>query len=843
MYIESRHVVHHNVDLFSSDDERNKFSETDNNAQPDQESFKVYTVEDAARKIEAETKDLLMKSASKRSEAYSSPNKISSNKSPHKPIETGACTSTTKKVEESKHSPNKVTNNDKHEKSELYSKYKVPVAKTRLDSVAFSDIVNYESNDDVVSLTGDRKFKRNNQNLSKLGSNNSSTIGTQQPNNFSGFSRPPAGSQLTQEEKVQHIIMDNSQKSKEQIAFINNKLTDYKRDSDVVRIEGSSVATSLATNLFKPKPQSEDVNSEKPSQDYHKRILNAHVPRTNIVINMEQRDAIAEQEIQKEIEKDNVVSDKNLHKEAEANKQHAPLNRISEEVVQSNDTLTSRGGKLNQSGSKQPSSTDKKKTPKKQKGFELKESYNDFVTFDETDQPKRRNRSPECKQSPKHQSEIKHKAKTHRDNEKSRDERKKQKLKQKRQLEKKLKELEELERMVQRKEYLKNKRKWAILTIQRWVKGHLVRKQFEVIKKDACYVRKLRRMLSVAIKKLQNKFIKGIIYQVNRAAKDKLLKLKKQKSEEISSNVYSNSLTSHTPKKANQYSKTFNKQKQVKQFDYNPYNPVNTKIIAFIRGWKIRKIMKCQEISNIIKRNNEVSISIKMSQYNPQTRNFIREYMFQRQQIVEHFLYTLHRLYFTGEWTQTYRKSPREELTHQSSYNSNVVVNLSMPVDTKQNMIQSTSTVRPPLMHLNSVSSQMVLKNPHHTPMRSDYKEINWNSPQNRSPDYRLQASPFRNMNFNPLNNVMAINQNQRYAMPITGASILESRPSDLEASNLINQVLNSGSPISNRLNSLHSNFEQQFEKSVNMNVSSHTPVVPEFQHPQRSTVRETIGK
>lgn len=236
-------------------------------------------------------------------------------------------------------------------------------------------------------------------------------------------------------------------------------------------------------------------------------------------------------------------------------------------------------------------------------------------------------------------------------------------------------------------------------------------------------------------------------------------------------------------------------------------------------------------------------MSIKMSQYNLQTRNFIREYMFQRKQIVENFLYTLHKLYHTGLWTQTYRKSPREDLTHQSSYNPNVVVNLSMPMDAKQNMIQSTSTVRPPLMHLNSVSSQMVFKNPQHTPMRTESKEINWNSPQNRSPDYRFHTSPFRNMNFNPMNNVMPTNQNQRYAMPMVGASIMESRPSDLEATNLINHVLNSGSPISNRLNSLHSNFEQQFEKSVNMNISSNTPVVPEFQHPQRSTVRETIGK
>jgi len=56
------------------------------------------------------------------------------------------------------------------------AKYKAAKATTKLDSVTFSDIVNYESNDDLVSLTGDRKFMKNNQLTNKLSSNKNSSV-------------------------------------------------------------------------------------------------------------------------------------------------------------------------------------------------------------------------------------------------------------------------------------------------------------------------------------------------------------------------------------------------------------------------------------------------------------------------------------------------------------------------------------------------------------------------------------------------------------------------------------------------------------------------------------------
>ena len=65
-------------------------------------------------------------------------------------------------------------------------------------------------------------------------------------------------------------------------------------------------------------------------------------------------------------------------------------------------------------------------------------------------------------------------------------------------------------------------------------------------------------------------------------------------------------------------------------FDSNKYNPIYDKIIAFVRGWKVRKILKWQEIQTIIKKLSEVSLSIKRSQFNPLTRNFIYDFMTQK---------------------------------------------------------------------------------------------------------------------------------------------------------------------------------------------------------------------
>jgi len=75
--------------------------------------------------------------------------------------------------------------------------------------------------------------------------------------------------------------------------------------------------------------------------------------------------------------------------------------------------------------------------------------------------------------------------------------------------------------------------------------------------------------------------------------------------------------------------------------------------------------------------------------------------------------------------------------------------------------------------------------------------------------------------------------------MPIN-QSIIEGRQSDVEALNLVNQVLNSGSPISNRLTSFQNPQPSPAPYIPSANVSS-TPVVPEFQSPMRNEVRETV--
>lgn len=254
-------------------------------------------------------------------------------------------------------------------------------------------------------------------------------------------------------------------------------------------------------------------------------------------------------------------------------------------------------------------------------------------------------------------------------------------------------------------------------------------------------------MLSVAIKKYQHRFIRDLIFQLTKASKDKLLKFKKQRSEELSTSRFENSIIQPSDRGASEYAKTFYR-KRPEYDEFNPYILVNSRIIAFVRGWKIRKIMKCQEIINIIKRSTDVSVSIKMSQFNPQTRNFIRDYIVQKRQLVDQFLFTLKKLYHTGMWTKTYRKVPLENPSKTTKYNPNVVVNLSQQVEPRPHMMQSISTITPPLLHLNSISSQILPRIDQHTPLRPQNRDMAWNSPAYRSPQMQYQASPFRPVNF-----------------------------------------------------------------------------------------------
>lgn len=101
------------------------------------------------------------------------------------------------------------------------------------------------------------------------------------------------------------------------------------------------------------------------------------------------------------------------------------------------------------------------------------------------------------------------------------------------------------------------------------------------MKLDVKYVRKLRRMMSVAIQKYQGKFIWQLIYQMNKAGqsyikvqKDNLKKLRSYSALVIQRNWKGYLVRKYELPEAFQLKR------------------ISSKIIAFIRGWKVRKIMK-----------------------------------------------------------------------------------------------------------------------------------------------------------------------------------------------------------------------------------------------------------
>lgn len=138
----------------------------------------------------------------------------------------------------------------------------------------------------------------------------------------------------------------------------------------------SSILTSVVTNSIKPRQ--EEFKSNAQPYDYHKRVLNANAPKANITINTDREYKSSNQrEDAHSAEQRNVNN--YFSKEIEISKQHTPLNRISEEVVQSGESVASKAEKYiekvkNQSPQKPPA-----------KGFQIQESYQDFVTFDDTD--------------------------------------------------------------------------------------------------------------------------------------------------------------------------------------------------------------------------------------------------------------------------------------------------------------------------------------------------------------------------------------------------------------------------------------------------------------------------
>lgn len=96
------------------------------------------------------------------------------------------------------------------------------MVKTKLESVCFSDIVNYESNDEVVSLTEDRKLHPTNHLENKLNSNKSSTIGSKiqsQPKINKAINKQNV-IDMNQQQKIQEIKVNLNDKSKDELSFM-----------------------------------------------------------------------------------------------------------------------------------------------------------------------------------------------------------------------------------------------------------------------------------------------------------------------------------------------------------------------------------------------------------------------------------------------------------------------------------------------------------------------------------------------------------------------------------------------------------------------------------------------
>lgn len=682
---------------------------------------------------------------------------------------------------------------------------------------------------------------------SKMSSTKSSVMGYAPQNHFALHGRQPTESDVSTPQNLKEKAFINSEKSKEEMTQLSKKLNDIKRESDVVKIEDSynTVSAKFSSHMGHTDGSSQHfVQNKQPANliDYTQKHQNFVYEKDPEELKQDEKERSVTFRPKKE---------QNPEPRADTQHAHTPLNRISEEVGQSKETVTSRSNK----SQKKSEGNSEKKSPKKPDLDLTPQNLNsEFVTFDVDNRQHSARFSPE-KAEERANSHKQGKSMTARNKgrDKSREVKKQQKLQQKKQLEQKLKELEELERMVQEKERVKKRRRRAAITIQRWVRGHLARRSYELLKRDACYLRKLRRILSVCITRVQSKFVNSVILALNKAGAEKLKNMhhhrnKLRKAKSVKGNQAMG--RDRSPEFISRKQKSFkNPYKDHFSLGVNPY--IRDKIIAFVRGWKIRKIMKCREVITLIKSLNDVSISIKMSQRHPHNRNFIRDYMNQKKQTVEQFLFVLKKLYYTGDWTKSYKPIGSENSeSERPAFNPKLVVNLSVPINERHDMLASTKTEKPPLMHLNSVSSQMMPLYPQRTPMKiSPGKDINWNSPSYRSPQHKLHGSPFKPMNFNPVNNYPGpggrmFPPNQRYAIPPHLVnSISDPRTSDIEAMNLISQVLGGGSPNSSRPSTFHGQVEARNPKPGvhESHNPSQTPVVPEFQQPAKNAVRETL--
>ena len=63
------------------------------------------------------------------------------------------------------------------------------------------------------------------------------------------------------------------------------------------------------------------------------------------------------------------------------------------------------------------------------------------------------------------------------------------------------------------------KRARSVLVIQKWVRGHQGRLRYRRMKDDARYIRKLRRFLSVSLKRLRSNLVKRLVVVLRKSGR------------------------------------------------------------------------------------------------------------------------------------------------------------------------------------------------------------------------------------------------------------------------------------------------------------------------------------
>ena len=80
-------------------------------------------------------------------------------------------------------------------------------------------------------------------------------------------------------------------------------------------------------------------------------------------------------------------------------------------------------------------------------------------------------------------------------------------------------EIEEIRRQAREREILRERKIMSAILIQKWVRGHLCRLEHARMRANFRYIRKLRRMLSIAYGRKKSRFIKQLVFALSETGK------------------------------------------------------------------------------------------------------------------------------------------------------------------------------------------------------------------------------------------------------------------------------------------------------------------------------------